>query len=233
MNKNVFFAIFLIILSVFHTLQTDGQQNDFQFWPSVQVNVEVISNLKFHIEEELRLRENCSQFSRQINDIGASYRFNNFIKAGVFYRIEANWRNADDYAWRNGFYGDVSLRVEPKRFSLNYRLRIQSSKVEFNEKQAFILSGFGHRHKVSAEYNIKGLPLSPFIEGELIMLYSGGKGSEIAGYRARIGVNYAMGKKHEIGIKYGIDQELNTPDPWRAYVIALNYSLNLKLRSVD
>jgi hypothetical protein len=233
MSKSVFLTASLFVLSVFCCNQTDGQQNDFQFWPSVQVNIEVINNLKFHVEEELRLRENCSQFSRQINDIGVSYRFNNFIKAGVFYRIEANWKNADEYIWRNGIYGDVSLRVEQKRFSLGYRLRFQSSKVETNEKQVYMLSSFGHRHKISAEYDIRGLPLSPFIEGELFILYSGGKGSEIAGYRARIGVNYALGKKHEFGIKYGIDQELNTSDPWRSYVIALNYTLNLKLRSVD
>ena len=232
MNRNLFIFILPFILTIVTFQQTHGQQNDFQFWPSVQLNLEVIKDLKLHVEEELRLHENISQFSRQISDIGMSYRLNKHVKAAVFYRIEADWKNADEYAWRNGIYGDVTFKYEPKRFSLGYRLRIQSSKVEMNEKQVYMLNGFRHRHKISAEYNIKGIPLSPFIEGELLIGNSSGKGSEILGYRSRIGVNYSLGKAHNIYIKYGIDQELNTPDPLRAYIIALGYSLNLRLKSI-
>jgi hypothetical protein len=232
MNRNIFILILLFLFTIGTVQQTHGQQNDFQFWPSVQLNVEVIKDLKLHVEEELRLNENISQFSRQINDIGVSYRLNKYAKAAVFYRIEADWKNADEYTWRSGIYGDVSLKYELKRFSIGYRLLIQSSKVEMNDKQAYILNGFRHRHKITVDYNIKGIPLLPFIEGELFVENSSGKGSEISGYRSGIGVSYSLGKMHDISLKYGIDQELNSSDPLRAYIIALGYSLNLKLESV-
>src|SRR5512145_446014 len=128
MNRITFYFALFIVLQVFTFQKSKCQQNDFQFWPSFQVNLEVINKLKLHVEEELRLRENSTQFSRQINDIGLSYRFNKYLKAALFYRIEAEWENVDEYDWRNGLYGDVSLRYEPRRFTIGYRLRIQSSK---------------------------------------------------------------------------------------------------------
>jgi hypothetical protein len=232
MNRNTLFFILLFALPFIPFLQANGQQNDFQFWPSAQLNVEVLKDLKLHIEEELRLRENVSQFSRQINDIGVSYRFDKYVKAAVYYRHEANWKNDDDYTWRSGIYGDVSLRYEPKRFAFGYRLRIQSLKVERNDKQGYMFNGFRHRHKISAEYSIKGSPFSPYTEGEIFIDYSKRNGSLVSGYRTWVGVKYAPGKMHAIAIKYGIDQELNAPDPLRAYIVTVNYSLNLKLKSV-
>lgn len=229
MKRNTIVVILLVVFQFLSLRQSSCQQNDFQFWPSFQINIEIIKDLKLQVEEELRLHENCSQISRQINDIGLSYRLNKYVKAAIFYRIEADWKNIDEYEWRNGLYGDVSFRYEPKRFTLGYRLRIQSSKVELNDKEAGLFSGYRHRHKFSVDYDIKGIPLTPFIEGELFVEHQNGKQSEVSAYRSWIGLGYAFGKMHEVRVKYGIDQELNTSDPLRAYIVALSYTLDLKL----
>jgi hypothetical protein len=223
---------FLILLAIM-PVQARAQQNDFQLWPSAQLNLEVINNLKIHIEEEIRLRENSSLLSRQINDIGMSYRLNKFLKAGVFYRLEADWKNADEYVWRNGVYGEIALRYRINRLTLGYRLRVQSSKVEMNSREEALFDGFRHRHKLSAEYDIKGIPLVPFLESELFVNYSSNDPSEIKGLRTWIGLDYTIMKIHTLSVKYGIDCELNTKDPLRAYIIALGYALDLSLRSPE
>lgn len=217
------------LLAVLPWKPLNGQQKDFQFWPSVKVNLEVMKNLKIHAEEEVRLHENSSRISRQVNDIGFSYRINKYLKAGIFYRLEADWKNADDYAWRNGLYSDIAFKYDIKRFTLGYRLRMQSSKVERNAEDADLFNGFRHRHKFSAEYDIKGIPLNPFIETEMFVDYSPGKKSKIAGNRSWIGIDYSVNKMHTFSLKYGIDQEINVPDPLRAYIVALGYSLDLGL----
>lgn len=212
--------------------QVIAQQNDFQCWPFVQLNLEVIKNLRVTVEEEARFRENCTQIGRQLNNIGVSYRFNKYLKAALTYRIEADWKNPDEYVWRNGVMGDVALRYIAGRLTIGYRLRVQSNKVEFSEKKDSWFNGVRNRHKLTLEYDLKGIPLVPIVEGELFANLAGSKGSSVSSYRAWVGMSYILGKKHEISLKYGIDQELNTVDPLRAYVIAIGYTLNIKLPSV-
>jgi len=224
-------AIFVFILITFGSLpfKLCGQQNDFQAWPSFQVNLEVIDNLKLHLEEEIRFHENLSLVNRQVNDLGITYRINKYLKTGVFYRLEADWKNAREYAWRNGIYSDISLRYEVERFTIGYRLRVQSSRVERNDSEADLFDGFRHRHKLSAEYDLKGIPLVPFAEAELFVDYSAAELSRIKGFRTWFGLEYSIKKIHTLCLKYGIDQEINTSDPLQSYIIALGYALDLKL----
>jgi len=229
MRRLFYFILLSSLLAVLPLNQLNGQQNDFQFWPSVKVNLGLMKNLKIHAEQEVRLHENASRINRQVNDIGLSYRLNKYLKAGIFYRLEADWKNADDYAWRNGLYSDISFKYDVKRVSLGYRLRLQSSKVERNVEDAALFNGFRHRHKLSAEYDIKGIPLVPFIETEMFVDYAPGKKSEIVGNRSWIGLGYEVNKIHTFSLKYGIDQEINVSDPLRAYIVALGYSLDLSL----
>lgn len=220
----------ILCLSFFGFQNLDAQQNDFQAWPSLQVNLEVMNDFKLHLEEEVRFHENLTQVSRQINDLGASYRFNKHFKAGIFYRLEADWKNADEYIWRNGMYTDLSVRTDLSRFTLGYRLRFQSAKVERHSDDRFF-DGFRHRHKISAQYDVKGIPLVPFMDAELFVDYSA-RTHMINGLRAWAGLDYTIKKTHTVSLKYGIDQEINTNDPLRSYIIALGYTLDLSLVSV-
>ena len=229
MNRFLLYIFLSSFLTAIPLNPVNGQQKDFQFWPSVEVNVEVINKLKIHVEEEIRLHENSTQISRQLNDIGLSYRINKFLKAGIFYRLESDWKNADEHAWRNGLYSDLTSKFDVKRFTVGYRFRLQSSKVERNVEDSDLFDGFRHRHKLSVEYDIKGIPLVPFAETELFVDYTGTDRSGIAGYRSWIGLNYTLNKTHTFTLKYGIDQEINVSDPIRANIVALGYSLDFKL----
>jgi len=230
MTKKLLYSYLLVLAYLLLELPTLAQQSDFQCWPSVQVNAEIIKRLRLQIEEEARFNENSSQISRQINDIGLTYRINKFIRTAIFYRLEADWKNVENYVWRRGVYGDLSLNYKAGRFSLGYRIRAASAKVEINEKQP-LLAGFTNRHKLSLEYDIKNSRFAPFVEGELFLNLGDQEKNDITAYRAWIGCNYRFNKIHEIAVKYGIDQELNTTNPITAYIIALQYSINLKLGS--
>jgi hypothetical protein len=221
-------AFVLFFLNKYSFEQAFCQQQDFQIWQTAKISAELTKDFRFMVEEELRFRENASMMDRQINDLGISYRVNKYLRTALFFRLEADWKNADLYLWRQGLYGDFTFRIEPSRFTLSYRARIQSTKTEIYKEEAVLAGGFKHRHKISAEYNIKGLPIAPFAEGELFVACYTGKGSEIAGVRAWAGMNYAPGKRHNLYFKYGIDRELNTADPLHAYAMVIGYEYSMK-----
>ena len=218
--------LFILILVCIPALQ--AQQKDFQFWPSANVDLELSKKLKLMLEEEVRVKENCTQMERQINDLGVGYKINNFFRVALFYRIEANWKTYDDYRWKQGFYADMALKQTTGRFILRYRLRLQSSRIEFNSNEDNLLSNFVNRHKFIVAYNIQNRPLTPFIEEE-VFLNSVSHQLELINNRTWIGISYSPGKIHEFSLKYGIDRERLVPDPLTSFIIAINYKLNLKL----
>lgn len=182
------------------------------------------------LEEEVRLKENCTQMERQINDLGIGYKFNKFFRAALYYRIEANWKTYDDYRWKQGLYADAALKQTAGRFMFGYRLRMQSSRIELNSNEDKLFSNFVNRHKFTVAYNIQNKPLTPFIEDELF-LNSVSHQMEMVNNRTWIGITYSPGKIHEFSLKYGIDHERLVPDPLTSFIIAFNYTLNLKLQA--
>ena len=228
MTKNISASLFLFILLLVCIPATQAQQKDFQFWPSANIDLGINKNLKVMLEEEVRLKENCTQMERQINDLGVGYKINKYFRAALFYRIEANWKTYDEYRWKQGFYADMALKQTTGRFTLGYRLRLQSSRIEFNNNEDNLLSNFINRHKFIVAYNIQNKPLTPFIEEELF-LNSVRHQMELINNRTWIGISFSPGKMHEFSLKYGIDHERLVPDPLTSFIIAFNYTLNLKL----
>jgi hypothetical protein len=228
MTKKITVSLIVFFLFLICLPSLQAQQKDFQFWPSANIDLQLSKNLRAMLEEEVRLKENCTQMERQINDVGIGYRFNKFFRAALYYRIEANWKNPDDYRWKQGLYADMALREQAGRFTLGYRLRFQSSRIEFNSNEDNLLSSFINRHKFTVEYNIKKMPLSPFLEEELF-LNSLNHEMELVKNRTWLGITYKPGKTNEFSLKYGIDRERLVADPLTSFIIAFNYTLNLKL----
>jgi hypothetical protein len=228
MTKNKYAPLFFFILLLICMPALQAQQKDFQFWPSANIDLELAKNLKVMLEEEVRLKENCTQMERQINDIGIGYKFNKYFRAALYYRIEANWKTPDDYRWKQGIYADMAVKHQAGQFILGYRLRLQSSRIEFNSREDNLLSNFINRHKFTLAYNIPDKPITPFIEEELF-LNSVNHQMELVNSRTWLGITYSPGKIHEFSLKYGIDHERGVPDPLTSFIIALNYTINLKL----
>jgi hypothetical protein len=228
MTKKIPVSLFLFTFLIFCMPSLQAQQKDFQFWPSAGIDLGLNKNLKVMLEEEVRLKENCTQMERQVNDLGIGYKFNKYFRADLFYRIEANWKTYDDYRWKQGFYADFALKQTTGRFVLGYRLRLQSSRIEFNNNDDNLFSSFINRHKFTIAYNIQNIPITPFFEEEFF-LNSASHQLEMIKNRTWLGITYSPGKMHEFSLKYGIDHDRLVADPLTSFIIAFNYTLNLKL----
>ncbi len=228
MTKKIPVSLFLFTFLLFCHVALQAQQKDFQFWPSAGLDLGLNNNLKLMLEEELRLKENCTQMERQVNEIGIGYKFTKYFRAELFYRIEANWRTYDDYRWKQGFYADFALKQSAGRFTLGYRLRLQSSRIELNSSDDNLFSSLINRHKFTVEYNIENKPITPFVEEEFF-LNSVSHQLEMIKNRTWFGIAYSPGKIHEFSLKYGIDHDRLVPDPVTSFIVAFNYTLNLKL----
>ena len=142
------------------------------------------------------------------------------------YRLELTGKNPDHYAWRNGVYLDATLRKKFNRFQADYRIRFQSPKIEAISEVVSANQWLKNRHKLSLEYNVKGIRLTPEIEAEIFIPFEKQQPLMMDEYRLWAKLSYGLNKKNEIGIKYGIQQEVNAKDPLRAYILGVSYSLD-------
>jgi hypothetical protein len=203
------------------------QQSDFQFWPQVQVGYNLSNDFKISLEEEVRLRENASQIRKELTDLGLTYKVNKFFRLSLNYRLELTYKNPDERSWRNGLYLDIMLRKGFQRFQADYRIRFQSPKIETISEVSSLNQWLKNRHKISLQYDIKGIPLAPKIEAELFIPIARQQSLMIDEYRLWAGLSYALNKRNEISIRYGIQQEVNVADPLRAYILGISYSLDI------
>jgi long-subunit fatty acid transport protein len=208
-------------------LSAFSQQSDFQLWGQAGIGYNLTDNIKISFEEEIRLKENVSQIKKEVSDLGLVFKLNKAFRVGLHYRLELNYKNPDERSWRNGLYTDIMFRQKLHRFQFDYRLRLQSPKIESLDDVSTTNQWFTNRHKISLQYNIKGIPLVPFIEGEIFVPVEKQQSLYIDEYRIWAGIAYNINKKNEIALKYGIQQEINVADPLRAYVLNISYSLDL------
>jgi len=208
--------------------ESNAQQKDFQGWTSVQASLQMNKKLNINIEEEVRFRENLSQIDRQFNDLGIGYRFNKYLKTSVYYRVLTEWEYPGYNVWKQGLHGDIALRYSTGRVQFGYRARFMSSRINLKENNERIFGELMNRHKLSVDYDIKGLPLEPFIEGELFFVLQNGR-NDLSNCRGWAGLKYSPGNTHEFRLKYGFDKEMMDKDPLTLYILSFSYSLNLKL----
>ena len=208
-------------------LQGHAQQSDFQFWPQVQVGYNLSDRFKLSLDEEVRFRENASQVRKELTDLGITCKMNKALRFGISYRLELTFKNPDESAWRNGLYVDIMFRQKMQRFQFDYRCRFQSPKIEAISEVPSLDQWLINRHKASLQYNIKGTPLTPEIEAEIFVPFSKQEALMIDGYRLWTGLAYSLNKRNEISLKFGIEQEVNVPDPLRAYILGVGYSLDI------
>ena len=208
-------------------VQVHAQQSDFQFWPQVQLGYNLSDRFKLSLEEEVRFRENVSQVKKELTDLGITYKLNKALRFSINYRLELTFKNPDESTWRSGLYGDIMFRQKMQRFQFDYRLRFQSARIESFSEVYTLNEWMINRHKVSLQYDIKGIPLIPKVEAEIFIPFSKHEALMINGYRLWAGLAYAINKKNEISLRYGIEQEVNVADPWRAYILGIGYSLDI------
>jgi hypothetical protein len=204
-----------------------SQQSDFQFWPQVQVGCNLSKDFKVSLVEEVRFRENVSQVKKELTDFGVTCRLNKSIRFSLNYRLELAYKNPDQKAWLNGFYGDIMLRQKIQRLQADYRIRFQSPRIESFSEVSTLQQWMKNRHKASLQYNIKGIPLTPGIEAEIFIPIGKQQPLIIDEYRLWLGLSYALNKKNEIAIKYGIQREINVADPLTAYILGISYSFDI------
>jgi len=231
MNKSIIIRRILICLFLSGFALSSPAQKFPATWFEVGVSKEIVKNLKFEFNPELRLLDSLKMDS-YILEGGLSYKIHKYFTLSGFYRYDTEYK----YKKKNGEYKgkealhmlacDAKSRVEMDRFGLSFRLRYIQGLFEFNDASEL-------RFRTKVDYNIRNSKFVPYASVEFFHdfltldeereLISGAL-QGIDKIRYVFGTSYAFNKKHELSVYYRI-QDTRIKDTYNN-VIGIGYSFD-------
>ncbi|RKD90732.1 DUF2490 domain-containing protein [Mangrovibacterium diazotrophicum] len=215
----------LTLLFILAGLPLSAQQKDFGVWTGLALEKALTKRWDVELEAGYRQKDNLNQWDKWFGGAEVSWS-RKFFKAGLLYRYSyENGMKRTSNSHRLGV--ESQLKTDLDRFTLSYRGRVQAeySNYESSEKGQIPDSFF--RNRVKASYNIKGMPLEPWLSYEMAWRINSYSTRQIEHERYTAGLDYKINKHNAIGISYLLNRRKNVASPQNSYIVSLDYKFKL------
>jgi len=198
-------------------------------WIELGFSKNIIKNLKFEFNPELRLLGNYKMDS-YILEGGLSYKVHKYLTVASYYRYEDEW----DYKKSTGAYKgqqtssrlafDAKSGIEMFRFNFQVRIRYTNGLYANNDASEF-------RYRAKIGYNIKGIKLVPYLSAEFfhdLSVAETDRNNISGGFkyidkgRYTAGLEYTINKSNDVSLFYRLQD--NRIKDVSTNIIGLGYS---------
>jgi hypothetical protein len=198
------------------------QDSDYSLRTSANIEVKLIKKLKLDISPEFRYDPGTGA-STLLASAGLDYKVASWLSLGAAYRLEGESQTdaessvgaATDYS--NRFAFDAATKIRMGRFTPKARLRF-SNFTDFDNETDDRTNYL--RYRLGIEYDIRGIPLTPFVNVEFYQKMSSGLFSKA---RYTLGAEYALNKHHALSLIYSYADKFSNLT--RYHIVELGYSL--------
>ncbi len=228
MSKRLLIPLLLFLTA----LCVSAQESDFGIWYELNGNYNIVKGLRFDLETSIRTDKNASNIGSFYVEPGLRYKFNDYFNAGIYYRFIEKEETIDKSEGIYKFYPRHRWFIQLKgnlpinRFTLSARYRFQEQIKTYIEDPGDEVPQWVHRLRLELDYDIKGIPLKPYINAEAQSIMFEPDDIAIENWRYMAGAEYTFYKKHTVGLEY-IYNVSKTTKPTYTNIIGLTYSINL------
>lgn len=200
------FFVSLCLSAVCLSGYTQGKPD---IWTELEFSKEIVKDLKFEFNPELRLLDDYKMDS-YILEGGFTYKALKYLSVAGYYRFEEAWdykKSTGAYKGRNSYNRlafDLKSGFDFMRFSVQGRIRY-TRELDPGSNATEL------RYRAKVDYNIKGVKLNPFVSVELFNDRSvtalekesiSGGFKDIDKIRYTGGLAYSINKKNEVSAFY-------------------------------
>jgi hypothetical protein len=228
MNRFLLVSFFLLSCS----LAVNAQDTDFGIWYEVSGSYKIVKGLRFDLETSIRTDKNASNIGSFYVEPGLRYKFNDYFNAGIYYRFTEKEETIDksegiyEFHPRHRWFLQLRGNLPLNRFTLSARYRFQEQIKTYIKDPEDEGPQWVQRLRLELDYDIKGIPLKPFINAEPQSIMFEPNGIAIENWRYMAGAEYTVNKKHTFGLEY-IYNVNKVSKPAYANIIGVTYSINL------
>lgn len=225
MKKYILFFIFSISF-----VPTFSQTEDLGSWMTFSFNKGLGEKFTLNLDQELRFKDNLSNFNLVFTNLGFTYKVTSFLKVSTVYRFIDKQKGDGSYGIRNRLHTDFVFKIKPKKWSLGYRLRLQSEWRSFgyysdltHVPEIYVRNLFKFRYKLN-------YLISPYVGTELRWQLQNPRlpwGNGLDRSRLICGLDYNINKKMALGTYFLYQKRWNRSDPQTLYIIGLEFGISI------
>ena len=202
------FCFFLLLLPA-TVIAESGKETNAGLSLSYEAEKNLIRELNWSIEEEIRLVTNATGFDRSSTTTGLDYAFwKKRMKIGAYYTFLYRYNNKFLYEPRHRYYFNLSLRETLGNFTLSWRGRVQSTYRQENRGQYKINPKYVMKNKFEVEYSVWGRPWKPFVSCDLSTELNNPMGNDLTRIRTEAGATHRINRTNYITFFFRWDEYL-------------------------
>lgn len=217
--------VFFVFIFLMHLFVVSAQQNDAGAWTAITLNYALNKKTDISLSPEIRLNENMSEISSTFVDIGVQRALKKGFGIAGTYRITNQKQENNNYELRNRFMLDISYKHKLiKRTTLKLRTRFQSQVNGISNAENWSTPSHVIRFRAGLGYSVNKKITLDF-SNELFNTFEN-KNFIFRQNRTILSSGYTLNKRSEIGLGLIFQQEYNTTNSTRSFVVACNYTHN-------
>jgi hypothetical protein len=221
-RRSFSFFIFLL-LPVFAM----GQEEDFRTWWDLELEGELFNLVDFSVAPEIRLWDNSTRLESFLATADLSVPVTKFLRFGLEYRHEINYKREDMTRNLNrfGIYTELDCRIE--RLRMAYRAMYHSEYTNISRDEEGKIPESVHRHKISFKYRRKGWDIAPMASAEMFYTIRPRWNNYQQKLRITAGLQYRLTKDININLQYKYQQEYYENNPLTSHIISTGIEYEL------
>lgn len=203
-----------------------SQSEDFNLWTSLELEKEVVNNLKLGMEVSNRLMDNLNQRDESFYDFGISYDIKD-LSLSFVYRLSNKNEGNSNYSYSNRFSTGLNYKYEIARFRTDLRLRYQRQYNEWHSSEYGYIPENLLRSRVRLRYDIRKIPIDPFVSYESFQGMDNSNMWLLVKQRISFGLKYKINNKNSLDIVFHKQSEKNVNSPSDKSILSISYGLEL------
>jgi hypothetical protein len=203
--------LILVILFVSYS-EINAKTDKFGTWIEVDITKKFLKDFEFSFIPELRLQDDFT-VDEYIFEGKLSYDPFKFLGFAAAYRYDTNVKKKDDEVSQSAVF-DITGKTEFNRFKVSLRARFTND----TDGGDVPWTSFYFRPRAKIAYNIKGVKIEPYVSYEVFHSFR-----EKEYYKGRFDVGFSrkLGKKHEAGLYYRLNDYFS--DNNSIHILGINY----------
>lgn len=213
-----------VLLCLWSATSLSAQVDDTRLRSEIGLKYSPVKKLGFSAMYRYDREQNLTSFRRSNFEVGADYRFLDWLKVAAYYRFGTSFE--EDF---HRF--ELAMQFRQKLFQDKAQISFKTSALLFTpylNQEYFRFNDplWVFRNKLKFEYSINK-KLDVFVYSEL---FARSRGSESKFYRVRSGggVSYTINKRHEFSLAYFYQNEFNRNNPRNIQAFDVGYTYEFK-----
>ena len=192
-----------------------SQDRDFQSWYAFELDYNIFKKTQFSINNEVRLRENSTVYSRYFTDFSLKRKYNKYFSYAAGYRFLVD--KDTNLEIKNRFYTDIYIKRNLlQRLNCNVRTRCQTQGDTSGYKTKF-------RQKFKFNYDVKKIKLDLLVAFEYFYSFE----DKIEKFRYSFGFIKPLSKKVDLNLNYILQKEFNSTSPQPISILRCKFSYDI------